>query len=135
MNIFSVATTANLGVASTNLLAAASVSIDWNTIIMAAIGMVGAAITSIIGYMVLRLREESALAREEAKEAKATAKVTADEISKVHVAVNSERTATQTELQELRAEVLRLSTVGAVLAVKAGVQPEVTPPVTTTPSP
>lgn len=137
MNILATATSigACASGALTGVIASATVSLDWNTIITAGIGLAGTALTTIIGYMVIKLREEAALSREEAlrtreeaKDAKVAAKATSEEVSKVHAAVNSERTEALEEIRKLRDEILRLSTDKAVLATQAGLpQPEVKP--------
>ena len=80
--------------------------LDWNTIILAIIALIGATIGPILGVYMAKIQ----LA---AKRTLEFAEQTQTEIAKVHTAVNSERTAMIDEVRKLRDEVLRLSTLNA----------------------
>lgn len=82
--------------------AATTVTLDMNTIILAVIGLLG---TTVTGFLALRMATIAADARENKV---ATVKA-ADSIEKIHVAVNSGKTAMENQIAGLNKTVLDLS--------------------------
>lgn len=71
--------------AATTTAVATTVTLDMNTIILAVISLIG---TSVTGFLALRMASLAG----DAKETKLATATAAEEIGKIHVAVNSERT-------------------------------------------
>lgn len=76
-------------------------TIDWNTIILAFIGFMGTVATGVITYFIGQMKNNTA--------------ATATSVEKIHIAVNSERTAALEEIRALRDEILRISKLKAAL--------------------
>jgi glucose uptake protein GlcU len=85
-------------------LGAAAVATDWNPILMALVGILGLAVPSIIGIFMAKINAES--------------KRQTDELTKIHVAVNSSKTALDNKISDLTAQVLEISKANATLVQK-----------------
>jgi len=82
--------------------AVSSSAINWNTIILAIISLLGTLVTSVMAYFVAKIRTTS-------NETKEAAVKSATSMEQIHVAVNSERTALLKKVEDLRDEILQMS--------------------------
>jgi hypothetical protein len=78
-----------------------TVPTDWNPVLMALVGILGLAVPSVIGIFMAK--------------ANAEAKRATEELTKIHVAVNSSKTALDNKITELTAQVLEISKANATL--------------------
>ena len=96
--------------------------VNWNTIILAGISLLGTIFTGVMAFKMAQMKNDTRdSARATTASAAATVK-TAESVEKIHVAVNSERTAALEEIKKLRDEILALSMAKATLEEKGRVQ-------------
>jgi hypothetical protein len=110
---------------------AASTATNWQTVLIAGIGLASTIVSGIVAVLLARISANTRASRVNsdatmgiAAETRESAKATAISVEKVHVAVNSERTAMLEKLEALRAEILELSMGKAVADERAAVAKE-----------
>jgi len=96
-------------------LLAPSSATNWQTVIIAIIGLISTSLTLFMTYYMAKVRSNTLKAVENTEETKQSAKETAASVEKVHVAVNSERTAMLEQVKTLRDEILEISKQKATL--------------------
>lgn len=100
----------------------AATAVNWNTIILAIIGLASTIVTSVVAVYMAKIKtgQDRTLVNSDktltnSEETKSAARDTAVSVERVHVAVNSERTAMLAEVKALRDEILALSKAKATL--------------------
>jgi hypothetical protein len=91
---------------------AASTATNWQTVLIAGIGLASTIVSGIVAVLLARISANTRASRVNsdatmgiAAETRESAKATAISVEKVHVAVNSERTKMLDEIRKLRQEI------------------------------
>jgi hypothetical protein len=88
--------------------AAQANAINWNTVILALFSLLTTIVTTFGGIYLYKIKGAT-------DETRAAAWRTADNVDKIHTAVNSERTAMLKHVEDLKEEILNISKTNAVL--------------------
>jgi hypothetical protein len=90
--------------------------INWNTIIIAFFSFLGTVMTGLVAMYVKRVNGNTERAEDNSlktlnnsEQTKTSAAATTDQVEKIHIAVNSERTAMMQRIDELHATVLEMT--------------------------
>lgn len=84
-------------------------TINWNTIILAIISLMGTVLTGVMAIYMAKISGRTQQALTNTEDTKTSAAATAVSVEKVHVAVNSERAAMVEKMDNLQKVVLELS--------------------------
>ena len=96
--------------------------VNWNTIILAIIGLASTGLTGVLAIYMSKMNTKAASTLDNSHETKAAAQATAASMEKVHEAVNSERTAMLNEIKRLRDDMtIQASTIATLIERAKGV--------------
>jgi hypothetical protein len=94
-----------------------STATNWQTVVIAGFGLMGTIASGVIAIFLAKINMKAGLSLASNRKAE-------ESIEKVHVAVNSERTAMLAKIDGLRAEILELSKSKAVMEERESVAHE-----------